>query len=162
MAVRIYTLAKELNLDSKELVELCTRAGIQDKGSALASMTDEEVVKLKDFMASRSKPAERQPPAQGPLRPSAPGRAPVTGKPPVIAPKTTVGGAPKASSGAPSEKPAVVMRPLSGPLGAARGDARRPVEGVPPEPRAGAAEPPPQAPIAPLPPPPPPVTAAQL
>ena len=38
MAVRIYTLAKELKIDSKELVELCTRAGIQDKGSALASI----------------------------------------------------------------------------------------------------------------------------
>ena len=38
MAVRIYTLAKELKIDSKELVEICTRAGIQDKGSALASM----------------------------------------------------------------------------------------------------------------------------
>ena len=35
VAVRIYTLAKDLKLDSKELVDLCTRAGIQDKGSAL-------------------------------------------------------------------------------------------------------------------------------
>ncbi len=57
MAVRIYTLAKELKIDSKELVDLCTRAGIQDKGSALASMTDEEVVKLKEFIASKSRPA---------------------------------------------------------------------------------------------------------
>ena len=40
MAVRIYTLAKDLKLDSKELVDLCTRAGIQDKGSALASMIE--------------------------------------------------------------------------------------------------------------------------
>jgi hypothetical protein len=30
VAVRIYTLAKELKIDSKELVELCTRAGFQD------------------------------------------------------------------------------------------------------------------------------------
>ena len=63
MAVRIYTLAKELKIDSKELVEICTRAGIQDKGSALASMSDEEVVKLKEFIAGRSRPAER--PASG-------------------------------------------------------------------------------------------------
>ncbi|NDH93462.1 MAG: hypothetical protein EBZ13_02780, partial [Planctomycetia bacterium] len=27
MAVRIYSLAKELKLDSKELVDLCARAG---------------------------------------------------------------------------------------------------------------------------------------
>ena len=55
MAVRIYTLAKELKLDSKELVELCTRAGIQDKGSALASLTDEEVAKLKEFIAGKAR-----------------------------------------------------------------------------------------------------------
>jgi len=70
VAVRIYTLAKELKLDSKELVDLCTRAGIQDKGSALASMTDEEVAKLKEFIAAKSKPAER--PAAAPVRPGAP------------------------------------------------------------------------------------------
>jgi translation initiation factor IF-2 len=73
VAVRIYTLAKELKIDSKELVDLCTRAGIQDKGSALASMTDEEVAKLKEFIAGRSRPAERSaPPA--PVRPAAPAR----------------------------------------------------------------------------------------
>jgi len=59
VAVRIYTLAKELKIDSKELVDLCTRAGIQDKGSALASMTDEEVAKLREFIASRARPGER-------------------------------------------------------------------------------------------------------
>ena len=68
MAVRIYTLANQLKLDSKELVEMCTRAGIHDKGSALASLTDEEVVKLKEFMAARSRPPER--PAAGSARPS--------------------------------------------------------------------------------------------
>ena len=68
MAVRIYTLAKELKIDSKELVDLCTRAGIQDKGSALASMTDEEVGKLKEFIAGRSRPPERPaPPAPVPV-----------------------------------------------------------------------------------------------
>jgi len=73
VAVRIYTLAKELKIDSKELVDLCTRAGIQDKGSALASMTDEEVAKLKEFIAGRSKPPEKAPvarPAVGPAKPT--------------------------------------------------------------------------------------------
>ena len=65
MAVRIYTLSKELKIDSKELVELCTRAGIQDKGSALASMSDEEVAKLKEFIAGKSRPAERPAAAAG-------------------------------------------------------------------------------------------------
>lgn len=48
MAVRIYSLAKELKLDSKELVDVCARLGIRGKGSALASLTDEEVSKLQD------------------------------------------------------------------------------------------------------------------
>ncbi|NBP87468.1 MAG: translation initiation factor IF-2 [Planctomycetia bacterium] len=59
MAVRIYSLAKELKLDSKELVDLCARAGIQDKGSALASLSDEEVSRVKEFIAGKSKTAER-------------------------------------------------------------------------------------------------------
>ena len=70
MAVRIYTLSKELKIDSKELVDLCTRAGIQDKGSALASMSDEEVAKLKEFIAAKSRPPER--PAPAPVKPGAP------------------------------------------------------------------------------------------
>jgi len=90
VAVRIYTLANQLKLDSKELVDLCTRAGIHDKGSALASLTDEEVVKLKEFMASRSRPPER-PAAGAPTRPAVgapvrPSGAGVSGKPPVLAP----------------------------------------------------------------------------
>ena len=50
MAVRIYALAKELDIDSKELVDVCTRAGVPDKGSALASLTEDEVAKVKDFL----------------------------------------------------------------------------------------------------------------
>ncbi|MEI6240997.1 MAG: translation initiation factor IF-2 [Planctomycetia bacterium] len=76
MAVRIYTLAKELKIDSKELVDLCTRAGIQDKGSALASMSDEEVAKLREFIASKSRPAppaaSAPPKVAAPVRPAAP------------------------------------------------------------------------------------------
>jgi translation initiation factor IF-2 len=59
LAVRIYSLAKELKFDSKELVDLCAKAGITGKGSALASLADDEVVRLKDFLASRSRPVER-------------------------------------------------------------------------------------------------------
>jgi len=90
VAVRIYTLSKELKIDSKELVELCTRAGIQDKGSALASMSDEEVAKLKEFIAGKSRPPERPapaaptPPAAGGAKPTAPAPAPA----PVRAPGT--------------------------------------------------------------------------
>ncbi len=51
MPIRIYALAKELQIDNKKLVDVCTRAGITGKGSALASLTDEEIVRLKAFMA---------------------------------------------------------------------------------------------------------------
>lgn len=50
MPIRIYALAKELKIDNKILVDICTKAGITGKGSALASLTDEEVAKLKAFM----------------------------------------------------------------------------------------------------------------
>ena len=43
---RIYALAKELGLDSKDLVEGCTKAGVTGKGSALASLSTEEVDKI--------------------------------------------------------------------------------------------------------------------
>jgi translation initiation factor IF-2 len=71
LAQRIYSLAKELNIDSKELGELCPKAGIQGKGSALASLTDEEVTKLRAYLdgsSSRAAPAARMPAVQ-PLRP---------------------------------------------------------------------------------------------
>ena len=37
----MYTLAKELRLDSKDLVDICTKAGVPGKGSALASYSFE-------------------------------------------------------------------------------------------------------------------------
>ncbi len=42
---------KRLQIDNKKLVDICTRAGITGKGSALASLTDEEVARLKTYMA---------------------------------------------------------------------------------------------------------------
>lgn len=65
-AIRIYALAKELQLDNKDLVDLLPKAGITGKGSALASLTDEEVVKLKEFLGKRNRSAER-PAAERPL-----------------------------------------------------------------------------------------------
>jgi translation initiation factor IF-2 len=158
VAVRIYTLAKELKLDSKELVDLCNRAGIQDKGSALASLTDEEVAKLKEFMAGRSKPAvERpaptRPAAAAPVRPApAPPTRPAalrkedyiapgggTGKPPLspparpapIAPPQAASQTPRPRPGGGSGKP--VPRPAFklAPLPAA---GRTPVPRAPTEP----------------------------
>jgi translation initiation factor IF-2 len=123
VAVRIYTLAKELKIDSKELVELCTRAGIQDKGSALASMSDEEVAKLKEFIAAKSRPPERPAPA----RPAAATAAPTTttlrkedyiapggvagkGRPPEIAPPK-----PEAPAARPAVRPGGAAKPVPRP-----------------------------------------------
>jgi translation initiation factor IF-2 len=48
---RIYALAKELSIDSKELVDLCTKLGILNKGSALASLEDDEVARIEKHLA---------------------------------------------------------------------------------------------------------------
>lgn len=84
MAARIYSLAKELKLDSKVLVDLCPKAGVTGKGSALASLTDEEVDKIKAYIAgnagggAKSKPAavearaEAGPAVAAPVKPAEP------------------------------------------------------------------------------------------
>jgi translation initiation factor IF-2 len=51
LPARIYSLAKELKLDSKVLVDICTSAGVTGKGSALASLTDEEVDRVKAYLS---------------------------------------------------------------------------------------------------------------
>ncbi len=88
MAVRIYALAKELKLDSKELVDICTNAGLPGKGSALASLTDEEAERIRLFVkGGPGKPKASAAAAPAPQRPSEPPR---TGKMPVIVtPKPT-------------------------------------------------------------------------
>jgi len=68
VAVRIYSLAKDIGLDSKELVDLCTRLGILNKGSALASLDDDEIVKIKRHLAEKSAPAAAAPAAPAPTR----------------------------------------------------------------------------------------------
>ena len=50
MKIRIFALAKELGLDSKDLIEIGSRAGIQIKNSALASITPEERDTIVSFM----------------------------------------------------------------------------------------------------------------
>ena len=59
VAVRIYALAKQLKVDSKILVDTCTKAGITGKGSALASLTDEEEAKVREVFESGKRPVAR-------------------------------------------------------------------------------------------------------
>ncbi|MEM8864930.1 MAG: translation initiation factor IF-2, partial [Planctomycetota bacterium] len=77
MAIRIYALAKELNIDSKELVDVCTRAGVPDKGSALASLSDDEVAVVKKFLAGGDSAPAGKPSAKA--APPAPERPKATG-----------------------------------------------------------------------------------
>lgn len=67
MPIRIYALAKELKIDSKELVDVCAKAGVTGKGSALASLSDEETAKVKSYLAGggkqRSTPTATKPAA---------------------------------------------------------------------------------------------------
>lgn len=56
MPIRIYALAKKLNIDSKLLVEQCAKAGVTGKGSALASLTDEELAKVQEYLAKSKTP----------------------------------------------------------------------------------------------------------
>ncbi|MBC8355888.1 MAG: translation initiation factor IF-2 [Planctomycetes bacterium] len=70
MPIRIYALAKELKFDSKELVDICTKAGITGKGSALASLEDAEVDKLKSYLAGGDKKSAPTPPAHAPVAPA--------------------------------------------------------------------------------------------
>jgi translation initiation factor IF-2 len=63
--IRIYALAKDLKIDSKELVEFCNKAGIPGKGSALASLEDDEIGKLKAWMEASS--TKQKPSAPAPL-----------------------------------------------------------------------------------------------
>ncbi len=134
MPIRIYALAKQLKLDSKVLVDICTKSGVTGKGSALASLTDQEVEKVTAFI-SGGKAAKSGGPAKaskGPKAASAPAvfrredyiapAGTATGKVLVLpsrpskpsATKKTPGEAP--SSTAPAEKenkaPAIKLAPM--------------------------------------------------
>ncbi len=109
MPVRIYALAKELDLDSKDLVDLCPKVGIQGKGSALASLTDEEVAKIRHYLSSGSSRAaapKPAPPVAAPQRPirtlSAPPRRRISEAP---MPSEEQPAAP--TSAAPTEEPQI-------------------------------------------------------
>ncbi len=75
MPIRIYALAKELQVDSKELIEVCKKAGVTGKGSALASLSDDEVQKLKAFLTGDTERTSRSSKAiDAPVRPKAPAK----------------------------------------------------------------------------------------
>ena len=50
--IRIYAFAKKLGLDNKQLLDICEQVGIKGKGSALASLEEDEVAKVQQFIDS--------------------------------------------------------------------------------------------------------------
>ncbi len=120
MPKRIYKLAKELNLDSKDLMEICSKVGIQGKGSALASLSDEEEQKVRKYLANLvAGPAQPRPPATPVVkdskvrvlpsrRPSKPAPAKPEATPPPAEPAPA---APTAEPPAREEKPAAAESP---------------------------------------------------
>ena len=56
LKIRIFALAKELDIDSKLLIDHCAKAGITIKNSALASISPDERDRVMDVIRSISKP----------------------------------------------------------------------------------------------------------
>ncbi len=54
LKIRIFALAKELDIDSKLLIDFCAKAGITIKNSALASISPEERDRVMDIIRSNS------------------------------------------------------------------------------------------------------------
>jgi hypothetical protein len=47
MSIRIYALSKQMNIDSKEILDTIKQQGIEDKGSPVATLTNEEIELVK-------------------------------------------------------------------------------------------------------------------
>ena len=58
MAIRIFALAKELGIESKELIEYCNQAGVQAKNSALASISPEQRDVVLSYIEQKGKPSK--------------------------------------------------------------------------------------------------------
>ena len=48
--IRIYAFAKKLGLDNKQLLDICEKMGIKGKGSALASLEEDEIAKVQQYI----------------------------------------------------------------------------------------------------------------
>ncbi len=67
MAIRIFALAKELGIESKELIEYCNQAGVKAKNSALASISPEQRDVVLNYIEHKGKPQSAE--TQGSLAP---------------------------------------------------------------------------------------------
>ena len=67
MKIRIFALAKELDIDSKLLIDYCAKAGITIKNSALASISPEERDRVMDIIRGSHAPAVQVAAATAPV-----------------------------------------------------------------------------------------------
>ena len=81
MPIRIYALAKQLKVDHKSVIEACKKAGITGKGSALASLSDEEEAVVKSCLSGKASGLARATAAKQAVgaKPAKIGAAPFTG-----------------------------------------------------------------------------------
>ncbi|MBS0202244.1 MAG: translation initiation factor IF-2 [Planctomycetes bacterium] len=80
MKIRIFALAKELDIDSKLLIDYCSKAGITIKNSALASISPEERDRVMDIIRSSGAPAAATSVATAPTVPQREHTVEVVGK----------------------------------------------------------------------------------
>ncbi len=73
LSIRVYALAKELKVDNKFIMDLCSTIGIPTKGSsALASISDEDAVRVKEYLKKGNSPSAKvsqDPEIRTPLEP---------------------------------------------------------------------------------------------
>ena len=58
MPKRVHELAKELNMESKELINYASRLGIENK-KPVSNFNDDEIKKVKDFLGNKDKPVAK-------------------------------------------------------------------------------------------------------
>jgi translation initiation factor IF-2 len=128
LKIRIFTLAKELNMENKVLIGYCQKLGMNVKDSALASISEEERDRVLAFIkqgpagGEASAKSEALGPTREPVKPV------VVGKVPTI--RTTLPRGPLAREMRRESEPAVVAgEPVAGPT---TGVATRPGQPAPP------------------------------
>lgn len=88
MSIRVYALAKELNVDKNYLRNLCSNLQIGTKGnSALACISDEDAVRVKEYLSKGAGASPGKTKLSENTTPLEPPKNIVTGKVPTLPPK---------------------------------------------------------------------------
>ena len=146
MKIRIFSLAKELEMDSKVLIGWCQKLGIDLKDSPLSSISEEQRDRVLEFIKSQGRESGEAPKASAAATPSRDAPRMVGGKVPTIRPVA----APNRPAATPEEEelsaPEVVTPPaVSGPI-----ETSVPELPAPPVPQPVRGGEPPPRPVSPL------------